>query len=430
MIVTCVSFYGGTSAWGADRSYVDTLKQLRERGVDCRLVFPIAGGAGFEMVKAAGFSPIVVPYRTAISTGRPTWRRHLRSAYNRIGAGKIARLSRQWGADVIYSNTLSITAGATAARLAGLPHVWHIRELGEEDHGWHWDLGVARMTKLIGASQGLIANSTAVGEKFTRTTGRSDIAIIHNSVRLDVERRLSPGRRSSDIAIIHDSVRLGANDPKAILLPLPADAAVRCVIAGRIAQGKGQLEAVEAVVRLHGEGVKAALWVVGDGDASYMAAMKDLVHRHGIDAYVKFVGYVKNAAPYLYAADVVLICSRAEAFGRSTVEGMLAGKPVVATASGGTLEIITDETTGLLYPPGDVPALAAKIKRLAGDAALRATIGQAGLAHATASYGPKHYTDRLLDVLSRASGKPVPQHPTSGVTELKPTTGPVASATP
>jgi glycosyltransferase involved in cell wall biosynthesis len=71
-----------------------------------------------------------------------------------------------------------------------------------------------------------------------------------------------------------------------------------------------------------------------------------------------------------------------EPFGQVVVEGMAAGLPVVAAAAGGPLEIVRDGVDGLLYRPGDVEALAAALRRLATDEALRRRLGDAGRANA------------------------------------------------
>jgi glycosyltransferase involved in cell wall biosynthesis len=67
------------------------------------------------------------------------------------------------------------------------------------------------------------------------------------------------------------------------------------------------------------------------------------------------------------------------------LEAMAAGKPVIATAAGGVVDIVTDGDTGLLVPPGDVEALANAIRRLIDDRALAAALAQRGarLVHAS-----------------------------------------------
>jgi glycosyltransferase involved in cell wall biosynthesis len=126
------------------------------------------------------------------------------------------------------------------------------------------------------------------------------------------------------------------------------------------------------------------------------------VKESGVADRIKFVGYVKNPANYLRAADIVLVCSRAEAFGRATVEGMLAGKPVIGTDSGGTPELIDAGRTGSLYPPGNAEKLAERIGELANDPAKRVAMGQAAATYAQMAFSPERYTDQLMAVLNHA----------------------------
>jgi len=380
MIVTCISFSSGAEAWGADRSFVETLRLLRDRGVDCRVVLPSSEGMAHQLVTEAGFAVKVVPFKPCANkrSKRRPWKRHARNAYNVTAAIPLAAIARAWGSDVIYSNTVSIATGAIAAKMAHLPHVWHIRELVGDDHGWEFDFGADRMGRWLAKSAGVVANSRAVADKFALLSGSDKIRVVHNAVQL---------RSDAEDAVTES---LG-------------DSAVRCVISGRLASGKGQMEAVDAIAQLRHEGVKAGLWIVGDGDVHFRAKLDEAIVANHLTDCVKLVGYKKNPAGYLRAADVVLVCSRAEAFGRATVEGMLVGKPVIATASGGTPELISAGETGLLYPPGDVAALVGNIRTLAADESLRMAMGAAAKAYAEVAFTPQRYTDQLLDVLTTAA---------------------------
>jgi glycosyltransferase involved in cell wall biosynthesis len=382
LVVTCVANYPGKSAWGADRSFVETLQELRVRGLDCRVIFPVAGGMGYDLVRAAGFPVEVVSYSSSVAgIDRPVKRR-LRNLRNRWAALRIGRIARAWGSDLIYSNTLSTAVGVLASRTSGIPHVWHLREFGQEDHGWVFDYGMRAVTKWVRESRGIVANSHAVADKFAKLTGRRDITVVHNAVRL---REPTP-------------------DEAAIpLKPLPDDVTIRCALSGRFAEGKGQLEAIEAIAELDKRGVRAGLWLVGDGERPFKEQMEQAIERHGLSGRVVLVGYVPNPVAYLRAADVVLVCSRAEAFGRATVEGMLAGRPVVATASGGTPELIDHGRTGLLYQPGDVNGLAEQIASLAADPERARSIGRSAAAYADNAFAPSRYADELLTALTRAA---------------------------
>jgi glycosyltransferase involved in cell wall biosynthesis len=97
---------------------------------------------------------------------------------------------------------------------------------------------------------------------------------------------------------------------------------------------------------------------------------------------VRFLGERTDAAEIMAAADIVLHASTSpEPFGLVLIEAMLLGRPVVASALGGPLEIVTPGA-GLLFDPTQPEALAAILARLAADPVLRAQLGEAGLRRA------------------------------------------------
>ena len=89
-----------------------------------------------------------------------------------------------------------------------------------------------------------------------------------------------------------------------------------------------------------------------------------LIDEYGIGDRVEFVTWVRDPSPYMRAADVLLMCSRMEAFGRVTVEAMQLGRPVIGARSGGTTELIRDGETGLLFEVANPTDLAQKIHQL------------------------------------------------------------------
>ena len=101
----------------------------------------------------------------------------------------------------------------------------------------------------------------------------------------------------------------------------------------------------------------------------------------------------------LAAADVFALPSQFEGLPMSVIEAMLCGLPVVATAVSGPREQVVDGETGLLVPPGDVPALAQALRRLVDDAPLLARMGAAGRARGLAVYDEAAVVARTLDVL-------------------------------
>jgi glycosyltransferase involved in cell wall biosynthesis len=128
---------------------------------------------------------------------------------------------------------------------------------------------------------------------------------------------------------------------------------------GRLSPEKGIKELVEAA-----DGIP--LVVVGDGP------LRDEVP----DA----LGFVPNAelGPYYRAASVVAVPSRREGYGVVCAEAMAHGKPVVASAVGGLLDLVAHGETGLLVPPGDTAGLREALHWLLGDRDLRRRMGAAG----------------------------------------------------
>jgi glycosyltransferase involved in cell wall biosynthesis len=167
----------------------------------------------------------------------------------------------------------------------------------------------------------------------------------------------------------------------------------KLLCAGRLDERKGIHVAVRALAKLPGE---ATLDILGSGDAIYRARLEALVRELGLEHRVRFDVVPRAELHGRYDdADVVLFpVTWDEPFGLVPVEAMARGTPVVATGTGGSAEFLENELNCLLVSPGDDAALAAAVRRLAGDEALRARL--TGYGFATAS---ELTVDRLTDVL-------------------------------
>jgi glycosyltransferase involved in cell wall biosynthesis len=164
---------------------------------------------------------------------------------------------------------------------------------------------------------------------------------------------------------------------------------------------KGQDEAISALFELIRRGINAQLLIVGDGSKHFQATLHQQVEDYGLTQQVKFIGYSENPTRIMRMADVVLMCSRWEAFGRVTVEAMLAGKPVIGTInSGGTMELIQDGITGLLYKPGDHDELANKIQFLYENPEKKSKLGSAARLWAAGRFTQERYAKETLTLLS------------------------------
>jgi len=118
------------------------------------------------------------------------------------------------------------------------------------------------------------------------------------------------------------------------------------------------------------------LWLAGTGDER--GALERQAAATGVSERIRFLGWRQDVPALLAAADFLVCPSRHEPLGNVVIEAWAARRPVVAAASAGPAELIRNEETGLLVPVDDVEALAAAMRSLAEDAALRRRLGDAG----------------------------------------------------
>ena len=171
---------------------------------------------------------------------------------------------------------------------------------------------------------------------------------------------------------------------------------------GRLIYYKGFEFAIRALAEVPG----ARLLLIGDGPLR--AALEKKAVEERVADRVTFLGDVHNhkIAPYYLASDVYLLPSiaRSEAFGIVQIEALAAGLPVINTSlPSGVPYVSRHEESGLTVPPEDVGALAAAIRRLLGDAALRRRFGEAGRARAHADFSKETLARRLLDLYAGRS---------------------------
>jgi len=369
-----------TQTGGAERVLLETVDVLKERGIECRILLAGDGELAHEFAGAG------VPYAFLDGGSWVTWRRP--SLWGRAkAAAKIAggllpavREISRWRCDAIYTNSLTTCGGALAARLLGLPHIWHLHEFGKEDHGVSYRFGEAVSNRAIGTlSSVCIVVSRALRAKYSRFIPASKLKVIYPSMHRGVT---------------------GAQYCSGHLAPAPGrKGPFRLVVVGGIVEGKGQADAVRALALLVRQGVDAELSIVGEPYLPYSRTVEELVRATSMSDRVQMVGRVRDASPYLQCADLVLVCSRSEAFGRVTIEAMLAGKAVVGAAAGATTELIQDGHTGFLYKPGDAEDLAAKIRRLAAQQSLLKQLAENGRRWASGHFTVERYASELMDVL-------------------------------
>lgn len=141
-----------------------------------------------------------------------------------------------------------------------------------------------------------------------------------------------------------------------------------------------------------------SLEIIGPGDPDMRAMVKDVIGEPRASEHVRFSTCARSELASRYrAADVLVFPSEwDEPFGLVPLEAMACGVPVVATGTGGSGEFLRDGDNCVLFPPGDADGLAAAVRRLAGDPALRERIVQEGFRTAE-----RYSLDGVADQLER-----------------------------
>lgn len=169
-------------------------------------------------------------------------------------------------------------------------------------------------------------------------------------------------------------------------------------------------DAIEALARVHAEGLQMELHLVGGGeDEAYRTTAAQL----GVEDHCFFWGQRENADDFVSGFDIAVLTSESEGFSNSIIEYMRNAKPVVCTDTGGNREIVEHGVNGFLYPVGDVGGLADKLIELAQQPERRKRMGLAGQQKVLRTYSIDRMLDEHLELYSRTvrdAGKGVPNH--------------------
>jgi len=274
---------------------------------------------------------------------------------------RLRRLIRRRSVRLVHTNSGVIFSPALAARLAGVPHIWHVRESFRE-FGALWKPYSKYVTRF---SHRVVAISRAVAEQFPEAT---NVVVIYDGIRI-------PWSGSeADEARGHFRELYGLAS---------TDLVVGCV--GRIKFGrKGQEHLVRAASILERRGVRAKYLMVGTtspGSEEHLPRLHRLIASEGVGDNFVFTGDLADPWPAYAAMDVLVLPSaQQEPFGLVVTEAMASARPVVATSPGGAAEQVVDGETGYLVPLGDELALVDRLATLLSDAALRQAMGLRGLA--------------------------------------------------
>jgi glycosyltransferase involved in cell wall biosynthesis len=333
-------------AGGTERQFVELLKRLNRQRFDVRLAALRIEGPFYQEL-ALDFPDI------------PEFR--LTSFYNRNALTQLRRLRallRREGINIIHTHGFYDSLfGAVAGRLSGVRVIAsqrHLQLSGRRVHDW----GSRAIHRL---ADKIVVNSEAIRDSIRQRdrAAASKIIVIRNGLCDSLYPSTFKEEAVVDTTVnadVNESLKGLSHNALCCELGLPAQTRIIGMVA-RLVAVKGHRYFLEAAARVARLDERVHFVLVGDGplknDIAYQA------RQLGIGERVHMLGDRSDARRLVASFDLSVLTSLSEGLPNTVMEAMSAGVPVVATAVGGTTELIEDGETGFLIPPANVEALAA-----------------------------------------------------------------------
>lgn len=301
-------------------------------------------------------------------------------------AGGLGHLARHRDVALVHTNSSVTLGGAAAARIARIPHVWHVRELYSGHERW-WPT----YRRMLLTADALPCVTEAVRRPF------DGVPLANRSPR---------GSRTT---VLPDGVPL-APDPISReaarrQLELAPDAFVVALL-GRLSSWKGQEVLIDALAQPPLRDDPGTVVVLA-GSAwrhtpQMTQALRERAAGHGVDDRIRLPGFVDRVGLVYAAADVVAVPStQPDPLPNAVLEAAAAGCCVVAADHGGPRELLDDGRLGVLVPPGDPVVLSRVLGELRNDPDRRARLGALAAEDARSRFGRKLLAERLDALYAR-----------------------------
>lgn len=263
---------------------------------------------------------------------------------------RIRAVARQVRAHIIHSHLSTAGLwGAWGARLARIPSVAHVHALNSKQCFLFADVMVACSE---GVRQHLLSQQADAGR----------IRVIHN------------GLEGSRFANLRSPAQVRA------ALGIPDGCLAICCV-GHLAPKKGQEYLLEAVAMLATRWPDLRCYFLGQGEMRDQLQQK--IEELALTGRVELLGFRPDVVQIMNALDAVVLPSLGkEGLPLVLIEAAFLGKPVMASRLPGVDEVVEDQVTGLLVPPGDVEQLATHLNMILEDRALRERMGASALGRA------------------------------------------------
>lgn len=281
-----------------------------------------------------------------------------------LGMVRLAKFLRSNHVDILHTHLFEPSViGLQAGVLARTP----VRVMTRHYSDYHtridkrWHVGLDRLCTRVSHSVIAVSRHTADHMIVEESAPPEKVHTVLNGIDFD--------RVALSSADARERIRREFNAEDAYLL----------VHVARLHPEKGHHYLFEALAEIQRQVSKPVRLLVA-GAGPFEEAYRDEVRQLGCDKLVRFLGFRKDSADLIAAADLVILPSVAEAFGLVLTEALYLGAPVVATRTGGIPEIVDDGVDGVLVRPADTSALVSAIVELLNDEDRRKRMAGAGRA--------------------------------------------------
>lgn len=375
--VICFPFIGDVIG-GSHISVLGLIRRLDRRRFTPLVVLQHMDGPVGELFRSEGIATTQAPGTCRLLHGRRVGLRELASLVADVPA--IVRFLRQSNVAIVHSNDGRVHAAwALPARLAGAKLLWHHR-------GNPNAMGLRRVAPLL--ANRVVSVSRFAAPRTGRLARPGGHIVVHSPFATDLveDRDLRRAELLSELGCPPETRILG--------------------FFGSLISRKRPLLFVEAVAALKRQLPGRAICGVMFGEILDDSArtVPALANQLGIGDQIRLMGFRHPGTRWLAACDLLLVPAIDEPFGRTLIEAMLLGIPVVASASGGNIEALLDGSTGMLVPPEDAEALASAARRLLDDSELYTMIARAAQIDARSRFGEDKHCNAIARIYEELLG--------------------------
>jgi L-malate glycosyltransferase len=379
---------------GGTNSMIELLKRLDRRRFAVTALFYRDYRKGTGSTLSAELAAIGIPFRLLPPTAPLWWEKPAKELARGLGLGNHER-ARRWvfavercsriapmakriaeeihgdGSDLLYMNNqpASNVEGFLAGAAAGIPVVQHCR-------------GEPVMTPAVVA----LTNRHA-----------ASVICVSEGVR---ETLVGHGVVAERCVTVHNGIDIHQPTPIRRTTTPWQVGAVNVAIVGRLVPLKRVDDLLFAIARLRRQEPTLDIRLAIFGEGGEATALAARIERLNLGDRACLAGFEQLPMELVATADILVQCSEREGLPRVALEAMLLGKPVIASAVTGSREVVVHGETGLLYPCGDVAALADALARLAADADLRQRLGEAGARRVREHFSIERYVAGVERVLA------------------------------